>query len=186
MSALVVNLFSGPGSGKSTVAANIFSELKWAGINCELATEYAKDKVWEESFEVLKNQIYVFGKQHHRLFVLKEKVDVIIVDSPLPLTMIYDQEKRIVLEKLVMEEFLKFDNINFFIKRKKEYNPKGRLHSENESKNKDKEIEDMLLRLKEEYEIKYSFIDGTRDGVKEVCDIIFMRIGMNSINTNIN
>jgi len=46
---LVVNLFGAPGAGKSTGAAYIFSQLKMAGINAELVTEFAKDKVWEES-----------------------------------------------------------------------------------------------------------------------------------------
>ena len=44
---LVVNLFGAPGSGKSTGAAYIFSQLKIAGVNAELVTEFVKDKVWE-------------------------------------------------------------------------------------------------------------------------------------------
>ena len=31
----VINLFGGPGSGKSTMRARIFSELKYLGVNCE-------------------------------------------------------------------------------------------------------------------------------------------------------
>ena len=64
---IVVNLFAGPGSGKSTTCAGVFSKLKLAGVNCEMALEYAKDKVWENSLDVLDDQIYVFGKQLHRL-----------------------------------------------------------------------------------------------------------------------
>ncbi len=44
---LVVNLLGGPGSGKSTTAADVFARLKWQDINCELVTEFAKDLVWE-------------------------------------------------------------------------------------------------------------------------------------------
>lgn len=50
---IVINLFGGPGSGKSTGAAYIFSQLKMKGINCELITEYAKDKTWEKNFVAL-------------------------------------------------------------------------------------------------------------------------------------
>ena len=64
---LIVNLFAGPGTGKSTVCAQLFSELKWDGISCEMALEFAKDKVWEESYSVLENQTYIFGKQLHRI-----------------------------------------------------------------------------------------------------------------------
>ena len=42
---IVVNLIGGPGSGKSTTAAGLFYNLKKLGINCEMALEYAKDKV---------------------------------------------------------------------------------------------------------------------------------------------
>ena len=64
---LIVNFYAGPGAGKSTMVAHTFAELKWRGINCELVTEYAKDKVWEKSFETLENQFYVSAKQYHRL-----------------------------------------------------------------------------------------------------------------------
>lgn len=42
---IVVNLFGVPGAGKSTGAAYIFYRLKINGINAELVTEFAKDKV---------------------------------------------------------------------------------------------------------------------------------------------
>ena len=58
---LVVNLFGAPGSGKSTAAAYIFALLKMAGINAELVTEFAKDKVWEEAKAAFENQQYLFG-----------------------------------------------------------------------------------------------------------------------------
>ena len=46
---ILVNLYGAPGSGKSTGAAYIFSKLKMAGVDAELVTEFAKDKLWEES-----------------------------------------------------------------------------------------------------------------------------------------
>ena len=59
MQTIIVNLFGAPGAGKSTGAAYIFSKIKMAGVNAELVTEFAKDKVWEESKEVFNNQIYI-------------------------------------------------------------------------------------------------------------------------------
>lgn len=84
---LVVNLFGVPGAGKSTGAAYVFSMLKMRGINVEYIPEYAKDKVWEDNTEVFKNQAYVFGKQSFRMSRCKDKVDVIVTDSPLLLSL---------------------------------------------------------------------------------------------------
>lgn len=60
---MVVNLFAGPGTGKSTGAAYIFSKLKMKGFDCEYVSEFAKDKVWENNDEVFKSQFYITGKQ---------------------------------------------------------------------------------------------------------------------------
>ena len=57
MKTLHINLWAGPGTGKSTMAAGIFAALKWNKIDCELVSEYAKQIVWEESYTKLNNQI---------------------------------------------------------------------------------------------------------------------------------
>jgi len=49
---IVVNLLGSPGVGKSTGAAYIFAMLKFRDLNVELITEFAKDKVYEETKEV--------------------------------------------------------------------------------------------------------------------------------------
>lgn len=144
---LVVNLFGSPGTGKSTGAAYIFSQLKMQGINTELVTEFAKDKVWEESKEVFNNQIYIFGKQSFRLSKLKNKVDVVITDSPLPLSIIYnnDENTQTELSNLVWKVFNSYSNLNIFLTRVKPYHPEGRFQTEEES---DKIANNLLYFLK--------------------------------------
>ena len=90
---LVVNLFGAPSAGKSTGAAYVFSQLKLRNINAELVTEYAKDKVWEESVEVFKNQAYIFGKQYFRISRVDGKVDVVVTDSPILLSAYYNNDE---------------------------------------------------------------------------------------------
>lgn len=149
---IVVNLFAGPGSGKSTTCAGLFHKLKLAGVNCEMALEYAKDKVWEESYKILDDQIYVFGKQLHRIFRLKDKVDVVITDSPLPLSIYYDKSANPYFADLVMNQFNEFNNINYFIVRDDTYNSKGRMQTEQEAKEIDSEVSLILGH----YNIKYT------------------------------
>ena len=91
---LIVNLFAGPGAGKSTGAAYIFAKLKMAGIDCEYVSEYAKDRVWQDDqFPLQHCQLYVIGKQCLKIERLLGKVDVIITDSPIALGSMYTDEK---------------------------------------------------------------------------------------------
>ena len=119
----VINLFGAPGSGKSTGAAYLFSKLKMAGINAELVTEFAKDKVYEDSKEVFNNQTYILGKQCFRQSKLRDKVDVIVTDSPLPLSIYYNDDKDIQdeLSSLALKIFDSYDNHNYFINRVYDY-----------------------------------------------------------------
>jgi thymidylate kinase len=141
---LFVNLFGGPCSGKSTLCASVFTKLKMEGIDCEMALEYAKDVVWEESFTKLKNQIYIFGKQHSRINRLLGKVDVVITDSPLINSIIYDDTKNKYLKDLVLHEFSKLNTINYFLNRSTEYNPNGRTQTKEAALEVDKLYRDIL------------------------------------------
>lgn len=179
---IVVNLFAGPGAGKSTLSAYIFSELKFAGINCELAPEFAKDLVWEGRLNTLSNQIYVFGKQLHRIKRLMDQVDVIICDSPIILSAYYKpKELSETFDKLIFEEFDKFRNLNYFVTRIKPYNPKGRIQTEDEAKQVDYELTKFLDRNR----ILYNVINGNKEGgniiVQDVLNLLKER-GTNGIN----
>ena len=162
---IVVNLTGAPGSGKSTGAAKIFSELKMLGINCELVGEFAKDKTWEHNITALNCQEYVFGKQSYRLARCRDEVDVIVTDSPLPLTIIYTKDENIKepLTKLVMTIFDSYDNINFFINRTKPYNPKGRNQTAEESDALSLDIKELYQRLN----IPYTEITGDEEGYQK-------------------
>ena len=132
---ICINLFSGPGSGKSTLAAVTFAKLKMLGVNCELVTEFAKDKVWEKNNEALSNQIYIFAKQYYRISRCADKVDVIVTDSPLFLSPFYNKDPEIdePLKQLAYIISNRYENLNYFVKRVKKYNPVGRLQTEAEA-----------------------------------------------------
>jgi tRNA uridine 5-carbamoylmethylation protein Kti12 len=135
MKTLVVNFYGGPGTGKSTMTNRVFSELKDLAYNVEIATEYAKDLTWEESHAVLDNQVYVFGKQQHRIWRLNNKVQIILTDSPLLFSLVYRIEKTSILFKyFVQDEFSRYNNMNIYLNRVKPYNPIGRNQTEDEAK----------------------------------------------------
>lgn len=164
---IVVNLFAGPGAGKSTGAAYIFSELKMAGIECELVREYIKDKLWERNMKVFGNQPYIFGKQYHRMFILEGEVDVVVTDSPLILPTLYNVNEHLdeeAFEKICVGIFKSYDNMNYFVKRCKEYNENGRNQTLAEAEAKDQDVHALLDRNS----IPYSTIDGNDLGYDTV------------------
>lgn len=159
---LVVNLFGVPGAGKSTGAAYVFSRLKMEGINCELVTEFAKDKVWEESTEVFKNQAYIFGKQSFRISRCYNKVDVIITDAPLPTSIIYNTNPHLTenFNKTVMDVFNSYNNLNYLILRTKPYNPAGRHQTQEESDELAKPFTELMLERNIEHKVFSGDIEG--------------------------
>ncbi len=151
MKTLVVNFFGGPGSGKSSTTASVFSALKWENINCEMSLEFAKDKVWERSPHILDNQLYVFGKQFHRLNRLLGQVDVILTDAPLLNSILYYKGTNEYFPRMVFEEHRQLRNVNIFLQRLKPYNPSGRLQDEQQAKALDKRVLHILDYLGEDY-----------------------------------
>lgn len=166
MKTLVINLFGGPGSGKSTGAAYIFSQLKTKGFDCELVTEFAKDKVWEDNKEVFKNQFYITGKQSFKISRCNGKVNIIITDSPILLGAIYTDSE--IFKAAVLEEFNKYRNLNFFIRRQKDYNPNGRNQTEEEAKSIDVKIANYL----KENKIDNFYASGTIPGYDSIVNYV--------------
>lgn len=164
---IVINLFGCPGAEKSTGAAYIFAKLKMNGVNAELVGEFAKDKVWEENVIAFQNQAYLFGEQSYRLSRCRDKVDVIVTDSPLPLSIVYNTSSYLGdnFEYSVMDVFRSYENLNYLVKRVKPYNPVGRHESEEESN----ALLDKIERIMERYSIDYRVVNGDEKGY---CDII--------------
>ncbi len=161
---LLINLFGGPGSAKSTTATGVFSLLKTHDINTELVTEFAKDLTWEERHKTLGNQYYVWAKQHHRLWRIKDQVDVMITDSPLIMGLVYSKDKPKCFIDTVIYSANEFNNINYFLTRVKKYNPKGRNQTEDEAKKLDTEILELLV----SNSIKYHTVASNSDGINEI------------------
>ena len=144
---LCINLYAGPGAGKSTTAAFVYAHLKTNHINCELITEYAKRKVWENNTQCLENQFYITAKQQYMMWTVSKHVDVLITDSPLLLGCIYSNDD--LLSSLIVREYKKFNNIDIFLRRNPNvlYQSNGRIQSKDEAIEKDNEIISLLSKV---------------------------------------
>ena len=173
---IVVNLFGVPGAGKSTGTAYIFSMLKMRGVNVELITEYAKDKVWEENTIAFKNQAYIFGEQSYRMTCRADKVDVIVADSPLPLSIMYNNDERLTenFNRTVMDVFNTYNNLNYLLLRVKPYNPVGRHQTEEESN----ALSSPIICLLEERKIPYTAVAGDISNYDKIVEDVVGKINV--------
>lgn len=149
----VINIFGGPGTGKSVTAAKLFAELKIQNKNCELITEFAKELVYDESYKVMENQIWIFANQHHKMYRLKDKVDYIVTDAPLFNSIVYSGkgEDNKPFHKFVLNEFNKYDNLNVYLERETVYQQHGRYQDEVGAK----KIDDEVINLFNYFDVNY-------------------------------
>jgi hypothetical protein len=170
---ICVNFFAGAGAGKSTIALFIMAFLKAHGITSEYTGEYAKDLAWEKRLGLDRNQIKIFANQHNRQFRLNGQVDCIISDSPLLLSIVYGAGDGL-MDALVMKEFKKYENINFYVIRKKKYIARGRVEDKKTATSIDVKTKNMLIHN----EIPYTTVEGTVDGANEVLTTVLKRLNV--------
>jgi len=168
---LIINLIGGPGCGKSTAASGLFYALKKLQANVELSSEWVKSKVYEESFHCMDDQLYIFAKQHHKLFVLQDKVDVIVTDCSLLNSLVYGERDEY-FDALVLNQFNKFNNLNIIIRRKQEYDTNGRVESKEEAL----KIDNMYKEIMDKHNIPYLEIDNV-----DACDFIIKHLLENKL-----
>lgn len=135
----VINFWSGPGAGKSTTKAGTFFLLKAAGARAAQIEEYATERSVEEDWDTLSNQRKVLTKQDRRQRRFVGKVDWIVTDSPLVLSVLYAPPPWATEEffKEVWQTFDQYENINVWIDRVKPYQKYARHHDEDEARDLD-------------------------------------------------
>jgi len=134
MPAEIVNLFGGPCTGKSTVAAGVFFELKKKRIQCELVPEVAKGLTWENRRQALSNQIYIAGKQIQLVERCAEYVDVIVMDTSILLGAIYQPAHYpSSFTDALIDLYSLMHNASFYLERCFPYDSVGRNQTEQEA-----------------------------------------------------
>jgi len=176
MKTKVINFVASPSSGKSLMAALIFSELKMRHFKTEYVQEYAKTLIWKNCLDDLANQYNVSLEQYRMIKSVDGKVEFICLDSPLLLGLFYNRyhDKNVCnvekTEEMILSKISEFDNVYIFLDRNEEYpyEMEGRIHDETESK----VIADKLLCLMDELGIKYARFKSDRKNVNLILDYI--------------
>lgn len=174
----VVNLFGGPGAGKTTCAWEIAAALKKKGFVTEYVSEYAKDLVWDGEVEkldgTLQNQKILYKEQLRRVERLIGKVDFIVTDSPTLLSLTYLKEEATDFRQQVTEEFKEGNNFCLVVQRGKKFEQEGRIHNLQQSKVIDKQIKQML----DESQVPYGIYthEAIDNAVKNMIRVHFARV----------
>jgi hypothetical protein len=123
----IINLFGGPGSGKSSIAAGLLYELKKRHITCDAPYEFPKVLAWDDNQSAIKDQLYVIANQHRGIVKSYGKVDYIVLDSPILLSLIYknyyegnEYPSSLYTEsfdKMILDIHTRYDNLNIFLNR---------------------------------------------------------------------
>ncbi len=157
MPAVIVNLFGGPCTGKSTVAAGVFFELKKKRIQSEFVNEFAKDLTWEKRHKALTNQMYITGKQVQRIERCTDEVEVIVMDTSILLSAVYmPNNYPDSFADTVYEIYKNMDNMAYNLERSFPYDPVGRGQTEQEARDVDPKVTHWL----ETWRVPYTNLRG--------------------------
>lgn len=141
-----INLYGGPGSGKSTVAAGVFSRLKDQMVTCEWVQEPIKVDAYRKIPAVGYDQFLLFAKQMSMEdTLLRNGVDIVINDAPLLMNLFYTQKSgaKYVTDLLDMAGDFEqlYPGVHIFIERgDRPYNEKGRYQNKEQARLLDAEI----------------------------------------------
>ena len=177
---IIINLVGGPGTGKSLYSSYLFTMLKINGKNVEFTQEYAKDLVWRKKYEILRNQHIVSYHQYQALKGASKYVEAAITDGSLIHSYYYNRHSDVnysnvdLTEERIQEYYKKFDNIVILLKRnpKYPYQQEGRYQTEEEAK----EIDDRMKDILKEKKIKYIEIMADMDNTDEMLNYIIQEL----------
>ena len=174
----LINLFGGPGIGKSSIAAGITYKLKKKHISCNNPYEFPKLLAWDKNKEAIRDQLYVLANQHRGIAQSYDKVDYIVIDSPVMFSLIYKtyynkgypaEFYSKAFNQMIIDLHNNYDNLNILLERTEGgYNEGERYQTLEESIIIDKLCKTIL----DENNMPYHTIKVGKNTVKDILKLI--------------
>jgi len=142
---LVVHFIGGPGSGKTTLAAELFVELKKRHVTTEFLQEYAKQLVWQGMWSKLNDQYLVSSKYWDSIEALHvPEMQVVVLDSSPIFGMWHNAHNpknvsdRRKTDAMIKERFTQHRALLIYLVRGSHvYESEGRMETEREAREMD-------------------------------------------------
>ena len=175
----IINLFGGPGIGKSSISAGLTYRLKRNHISCDNPYEFPKLLAWDENHSAIRDQLFVLANQHRGIVKSYGKVDFIILDSPIILSLTYKSYYKSTqypatlygetFDKLLLEIHNQYNNINIVLERGEGiHNNNERYQDLKQSVELDTVIEESLKR----HELPYHKIKVDDDTLTNILNLL--------------
>ena len=149
----VINIIGGPGSDKSLFSSAIILYLNMRHKTVETIPDYAKSLVWQQNFEVLKNQYFIAQRQFEMLNLLDGQVQFLITECSLPQVMYYNENYADNIcdvgktRKQILEWYGQHNNVNIMVERgDKKYVHTGRFQDEEQARAIDHGLRSVMTR----------------------------------------
>jgi hypothetical protein len=149
----VINIIGGPGCDKSLITSAIIVFLKLREKTIEVIPDFAKSLVWQQNFEVLKNQYFIAQRQFEMLSLLDGQVQFLITECSLPQVLYYNEnylDNICDIDKTrrqILEWYNQCNNINVFVERgDRKYIRTGRFQDEEQARAIDRGMLELLDR----------------------------------------
>jgi len=149
----VINIIGGPGSNKSLFSSAIVLYLNMQQKSVETVPDYAKSLVWQQNFEMLKNQYSIAQRQFEMIDLIDGQVQFIVTECSLPQVLYYNenyQDNICDISKTrshILKWYKQHNNVNILITRgDRKYVHSGRFQDEDAAKKIDHGLRATLVR----------------------------------------
>lgn len=135
---ILINLFGGPGAGKTTLAHGIVYEFRMHGIEADIATEYPKELIYDRINPASINQYTILAEQFKKIERVLRACTVVVCECPLLLCAEYDMGKRHIFQMVkdyetYLKDTYKTSTYNYFVDRIVPYTTTNRVHTEKQA-----------------------------------------------------
>lgn len=141
-----INLLGGPGCGKSTMAAKMYTALKVLQKPVELVDEAIKGMAWQKIPPKGFDGVWLFGKQLHREEVVLRSGGLVVTSGPLILQTGYmfaeNQPYTAGLVKVAQAFEDAYPSLGIWLERAVPYRSEGRYETSEQAKHMDEVLLD--------------------------------------------